>query len=231
MDVSLLRPVLAVAKEMGFNTICVDVPWGRVEMSPEKFDFAWFDARLEEIERQGFYIQVKFNLLGGPRLPRWIVEDERLCKRSSDGRKDENATLTYASQELNQQLASFFRATAEHFRKYRIINYSPFVSVAGEMEYHHAYYQDYSAPAQEAFREWLRVRYATVDGLNFAWKTSYARFDEIRLSVPRDPTPPDAFDLNRPSWISLSSARTTWTSISRCLRSPSAPAIQTPKWR
>jgi len=196
-DVYELRRTLLALHDMNFNLICIDIPWGAVEVEPDVFDFAWFDIRVQEIVRAGFWLQVKLNVLGGTwGHPQWIAKEERFFKRSPENEKDTNQTLTYASEELNQELAYFFRTVAEHYRDYPIVNYSPFVSISGEIEYHHGYYQDYSAPAEEAFRTWLAEHYGGIDALNSAWESEYATFSDISQPVPVDPVPKATFDFN-----------------------------------
>ncbi len=196
-DVDQLRRVCLLLKEMGFNLISVDIPWGEVETEPGVYDFSSMDLRLQELLRHGFYLQLKVSFLGGDggwRLPPRIARDERLYKRSPSGERDETSTLTYASEDLNRQLAEFCRTVARHYRDYPVVNYSLLSSRSGEVEYHHAHYQDYSEPAQEQFRRWLKERYKTVESLNTMWGTKFGSFEGVMLPVPQDPVPDGEFD-------------------------------------
>ncbi len=196
-DVEQLRRVSLLLKDMGFNMISVDIPWGEVETEPGVYDFSSMDLRLQEVLRHGFYLQLKVGFLGGDggwRLPPWIAENERLYKRSPSGERDATSTLTYASDELNRHLAEFCRTVADHYRDYPVVNYSLLSSRSGEVEYNHAHYQDYSEPAQEQFRRWLKERYEAVESVNELWGAKFASFDEVMLPVPQDPVPDGEFD-------------------------------------
>ena len=198
-DVEQLRRVCDILRDMRFNLISIDIPWGKVEREPGQYDFSAFDLRIHELLRHGFCLQIKVNFLGsegGQRHPVWLDRKESLYKRSSSGKRDQNATLTYASEELNQRMAKFCAAVAKHYRDYPVINYSLLSSVSGEVEYHHAEYQDYSEPAQDQFRRWVTTRYGTVDALNKTWGTNLSSFDEVALPVPQDPVPDDKFDFD-----------------------------------
>jgi hypothetical protein len=56
----------------------------------------------------------------------------------------------------------------------------------------------YCDKSQQMFRDWLKLRYSGIDGLNRAWQTHYKFFDEIRAPETRNARPAD--DVNRAAW-------------------------------
>ena len=49
---------------------------------------------------------------------------------------------------------------------------------------HPMQYTDYSPCALNAFRQWIRQAYSTVDALNAAWHTAYADWSDVQLASP-----------------------------------------------
>jgi hypothetical protein len=64
----------------------------------------------------------------------------------------------------------------------------------------------YCDRSQQMFRNWLKIKYSVVSGLNQTWKTKYRSFNEIKAPEAHNARP--AADVNRAAWYDWASFNT-----------------------
>ncbi|WP_037865709.1 beta-galactosidase [Streptomyces sp. NRRL S-1868] len=147
--------------------------WARTEPAPGAWDFGWLDRALDLLADAGVDV-VLSTMTGGP--PPWLLR--RHPEAAPDGTACPSGPVrhTYATR-LVEQLA---RRYGDH----------PAVALWHIGDVYgsgHGCARPCGCEAcEEAFREWLRARYGSLDALNSAWTTAvrsqtYGAWEEVRL--------------------------------------------------
>lgn len=173
--------------QAGFTIIDMGVPFGWT--GPESYDYAGTDSRMDECLRQSDKVLI---------LPRmevvpgdwWGEQFPNDISRRADGSPAQFKRKwhpSFASPNYRKLALPAVRSFVRHLEeKYgdRVLGYFVCNGVYGEWFSWNAYWEvnpgepppkkfgveDYSAPAQEAFRQWLRKRYAnSVNRLRQSW--------------------------------------------------------------
>ncbi len=162
------------SKEIGYNTISLDIPWGQVERQPGVFDFERFDNLIAYAANRGYYLQLKPWWVRCS-YPMWVCPDlEQECHQAEG--KTWAPQLTFADPELTERLARYSGEIARRYRGYPNVVYTPVCGPSAEMEYSHGQYCDYGRAARVRFADWLEQKYDKIATLNQTWGSRHADF-------------------------------------------------------
>lgn len=160
--------------------------WSRIEPLPGRFDFAWLDEAIAVLAGAGLKI-----VLGTPTAtpPKWLVDADpaMLPVDPATGR-----VRGFGSRRHYDFSSPSYRAECRRIVTALAERYGEHPAVAGwqidnELCCHDTALSA-SVAARDAFRDWLRARYAGIDALNAAWgnvfwSMEYPDFDSIDLPV------------------------------------------------
>ncbi|MFD5624826.1 beta-galactosidase [Streptomyces sp. NPDC127072] len=193
-DVRLMR-------EAGVNIVSVGIfSWARIQPARDEWDFSWLDEIMDLLHAGGIGVDLA-TATASP--PPWLTTAH-----------PEILPVTAAGETLWPGARQHWRPTSPVFRDHalrlvrkmaeRYANHPALVAwhVSNELGCHNVY--DHSDDAARAFRDWLRARYSTLDGLNHAWGTAfwsqkYSDWDQIlppRLAASH-PNPTQQLDFKR----------------------------------
>jgi len=162
------------SKEIGYNTISLDIPWGQVEREPGVFDFKRFDDLIAYAANRGYFLQLKPWWVRCS-YPIWVCPAlEQEC-HPAEG-KTWAPQLTFADPELTARIARYSSEIARRYQGYPNVVYTPVCGPSAEMEYSHGQYCDYGPVAKARFAQWLERKYGRVATLNQAWGSEHADF-------------------------------------------------------
>ena len=172
----LLKEYVQRCKDIGFDTIRIDIPWDKTEPAKGSFDFSWADKRLRYLSREADMNLVV--ILNSRDHPDWLGTD-RLLMKWADGSvfrrpmgQRAYGILSLNSDEVRDATASFYAATVGHIQKEygdNVVAYSSAWTPEMESEYFHGtkatfspdddpmkcWYLDHSDFAKAEYREWL----------------------------------------------------------------------------
>ena len=176
-------------KALGFNYIKLWVVWNWVEPEEGNFDFSELDELVEESGKRG--LSVVLNLIPEG-APFWTDTDPEGLYATADGKRVEYggpANIPSAGwpgrcmhdPEFRTYVERFLETTARHFREYREI-----VAIDVWNEPHLEPMYDYKSNmlcyckhSVQAFREWLKRKYVSLEALGKAWYRKYSSWDEV----------------------------------------------------
>jgi len=184
-NVSLFADAVQRTKDRGFNTVSIDLPWGRIETAPETFDFAWIDERVEKVISARLNIQFRLNT--GYSKPGWL--DDKLgpdiymiAPEGDSWQRDHFQQLSYARLDTVETQTAFYYACAAHYsdlnRLGRVMDYSAATDCCMESEYK---FLDVSAVSQADFLDWLKAEYSSPAELSEQWGVTISSWDETNL--------------------------------------------------
>jgi beta-galactosidase len=176
-------------KEAGVNLVSLGIfSWSRLEPSEGQFDFEWFDHVMDLLDGGGVKVDLA-TATASP--PPWLshAHPEMLPVLADGTRMWPGARQHYcpSSPVYRQAAGRLVEKMAERYGKHPAL---AMWHVGNEYGCHvAACYCDVSAAA---FRDWLRERYSSIEGLNDAWSTDfwsqrYSSWEEI-LPPRRAPT-------------------------------------------
>ncbi|MBI2948301.1 MAG: beta-galactosidase, partial [Verrucomicrobia bacterium] len=194
-----LRNHLPLVRAIGFNGVETYVRWGWVERQPGVYDWSYYDAILNEIEKHGLQWFPMLLAGSGYALPAWLHESTNnvgfKCLEHRIVHDTQSIFHPYQSEYASRFLAEF----GQHYGRRKSllgIRLGPSGDY-GEAQYpakgpgynfrqghtHIGYWagDDY---AQAAFRDHLREKYGDVTRLNAAWSDRFKSFDEVNTFLP-----------------------------------------------
>lgn len=192
-------------RDASFNIVRVaEFAWVNMEPQEGQFDFTWLDEALMVLGR--YDIRVIF---GTPTavMPAWVARKypETLAMQADGTRivwgvRKNNCFTSGAYRLLSERIT---RAMAEHFKD------TPNV-VGWQTDNEFGNPICYCDTCRNAFQDWLRAKYGTLDTLNRAWGTHfwghlYGAWGEIPIPINRDTHNPGAcLDWQRfYSWLNV----------------------------
>ena len=192
------------SKEIGYNTISLDIPWGQVEREPGVFDFTRFDDLIAYTANRGYYLQLKPWWVRCS-YPIWVCPElEQEC-HPAEG-KTWAPQLTFADRELTELISRYSSEIARRYRGYPNVVYTPVCGPSAEMEYSHGQYCDYGPVATARFAEWLAEKYGRIATLNEAWESKRADFAAARAPYLGNKAKRDLPDLD-PAYLDFMAFR------------------------
>ena len=178
---------LDLIKEVGFNTIQLWVVWGWIEPSPGKFIFEDYDKLFEAAQKRGLKVLLS---TCAELQPYWIhrdIPDSYMVDHmgnavisSSRGESNEGITPGGCTDnpEVLKRMKIFLETIAERYKDHE--------SLAGWDSWNELRWDTnadglvcYCDHTINAFREWLKEKYGSLDGLNEAWQRRYSNFEDV----------------------------------------------------
>ncbi len=195
-----LRNQLPLIRAIGFNGVETYIRWGMVERQRGHYDWSYYDAIMDEIERHGLQCFPMLLAGSGYALPAWLYESTNNVgfKCLEHGIIHDTQTIfdPFQRQYASRFIAEFGRRYGE--RKALLgIRLGPSGDF-GEAQYPakgpgyrfrrdahtHIGYWAADDLAQADFRAHLRTQYGTVEKLNEAWKGRFDSFDQLHTFLP-----------------------------------------------
>ena len=181
-----------------FNVVrLAEFAWSKMEPHPGSFDFDWLDRLLGILQARGI-----FAVLGTPTAspPPWLMtKHPGIFRMREDGRR-----VTYGNRcgycpnnpDYREHIQLIVTAMAKHFASHPAVIGWQIDNEMGE--------RCYCPECQSRFKDWLRLRYGSLENLNSAWGTNfwshvYNDWEEIPvpLSTGAAPNPGLALDFRR----------------------------------
>lgn len=157
----------AIFKDAAINTVTVGIfSWAKLEPSEGHFDFSWLDDIFDRVEKMNGHI-----ILATPSgaRPAWLSQKyPEVIRTDSNGVRGQfggRHNHCYTSPIYRQKVQEINQKLAEHFGKR-----SSLVMWHISNEYSGACYCNL---CQQAFRDWLKAKYQTLDNLNHAWWNTF----------------------------------------------------------
>ncbi|MEN0137534.1 MAG: beta-galactosidase [Rhodococcus sp. (in: high G+C Gram-positive bacteria)] len=174
--------------------------WAALEPSDGRFDFEWLDDVLERLEAAGIGVDLA---TGTASPPPWLThEHPDVLPVTRDG-----VTLGSGSRQQYSPSSSTYRRYATRLTRAMAERYGTHGALRAwhvNNEYGCHVSRSYDRESAAAFRNWLRERYGSIDGLNDAWGTAfwsqrYGSFDEIEppRAAPTTLNPTQVLDFDR----------------------------------
>jgi len=194
-----LRNELPLLRAVGFNGVESYVRWGWVEHQPGVYDWSYYDAILDQIEKHGLQWFPMLLAGSGYALPAWLYDSTNNVgfKCLEHGIVHDTQTIFYKYQ--TEYAHRFIDEFGKHYRNRPSllgIRLGPSGDY-GEAQYPakgpgyrfrdghtHIGYWAADAYAQADFREHLQKKYSTIDRLNTAWDSRFDSFDQIGTFLP-----------------------------------------------
>jgi len=186
-------------RDAGFNVVRMgDLSWDSFEPGSGKFEFAWFDRILEQMQAAG--IRVVLDIPGSP-APIWLHRKyPGIDIVNQDGNRVPPAER-YMDNIADPNYARHARLLAEAMLK-RYAKHPAIIGIGYDNEIGNGF-MSYSEADRQRFILWLKKRYVTIEELNKAWSTQrwsrrLGSFDEVDLPLQNGPGPSERYlDLHR----------------------------------
>lgn len=194
-----IRNQAPLIRALGFNGVETYVRWGYVERKRGEYDWSFYDAILNEIEKHGLEWFPMLLAGSGYALPPWLYgsKDSYGFQCLEHGIVHDTQSIFHPFQ--TEYASRFIAEFAKHYgaRKSLLgIRLGPSGDY-GEAQYPargpgygfrqshtHIGYWAGDDLAKASFRESLRKQYGDVAKLNAAWDTKHSSFDEIQTFLP-----------------------------------------------
>jgi len=194
---------VALMAEAGWNCVrMAEFAWDRMEPEEGRYEFGFFDEQIARLGAAGIRT-ILCTPTAGP--PVWMTRGHPEILRWNDA----GVPMEHGSRQHASHASPVFRDFSRKITTAMASHFASNPHVIGwqtDNEFHCHFSLDHSPPAQKAFVEFLRERYADdIDALNRAWGNSfcaltYRFFDEIRTpkhSRPTYPNPSHVLDYHR----------------------------------
>lgn len=168
--------------DLGITRVRIgEFAWSRIEPEPGRYDWGWLDRAVAILHGQGLGV-----VLGTPTAtpPKWLVDRmPDMVPVGPEGQPRKFGSRRHYCFSHPGYRAESRRITEALARRYG--THPAVVAWQTDNEYGcHDTVVSYSAAAAAAFREWLQVRYRSIDALNRAWgnvfwSMEYRDFEEI----------------------------------------------------
>jgi beta-galactosidase len=189
--------------EVGFDfTHFGEFAWTFIEPEDGKFDFTWLDEAVELAHRNGIKVIM---CTSSPTPPVWLEQKHpEILMVNAEGRTMQHGSrqqISWSSPVYRKYVERMVEAIGKHYGKdNRIWGWQ----LDNEPSHYGQY--DYSPAAQESFRNWLKVKYKTIDELNKTWGTAfwsirYYDFNQVLIPNQKEliaqPSPHAVLDFKR----------------------------------
>ncbi|MBI3680012.1 MAG: beta-galactosidase [Acidobacteria bacterium] len=195
-----LRNQLPLVRALGFNGVESYVKWDFVERSPGVFDWSFYDAVVDEIEKHGLQWFPLLIVGSAYTLPDWYHDSAENAGFVCLEHRMRNDIQTIFSDNQVKYVRRFLGEFGKHYGGRRGLlgirlgpsgNYGEAQYPArgdwgyrGQPIHTHIGYWAADPRASVSFRHWLRQRYATVEDLNRSWGDRFPSFDQVQTFLP-----------------------------------------------
>ena len=161
---------IRLMKQAGVNIVSLAIfSWANIETSDGNFEFDWLDRVIDKLYKAGIAVDLA-SATASP--PMWLTSAHpEVLRRDEQGHVIWPGARQHwrpTSPTFRTYALRLCREMAEHYKDNPAI-----VSWHVGNEYGCHNYFDYSDDAVQAFREWCRDRYGTIDKVNAAWGTNF----------------------------------------------------------
>lgn len=163
-------------KECALNTVVIWPPVFFWEEKGPHYPFETGRTILKIAEECG--LQVIMELAGQlsvfEYIPDWEMKDEYLAVDENGHREwgqDSFGFLNYFHPEVRKKICDIFAAAAAA--------YKDFPALMAYDVFNETMYRSFDPYTMEAFREWLKKKYRTIDKLNQVWERTYTDFSQV----------------------------------------------------
>ncbi|MDF7664568.1 beta-galactosidase [Bifidobacterium sp. ESL0745] len=176
---------IRLMKEAGVNVVALGIfSWGRIQQDPQTWDFDWLDRIVDKLGKAGIAVNMSS---ATATAPMWLYEKHpEVLPVESDGtviRPGSRQSWSPSSPVFRKYALAMCRKMAERYGD------NPYVvswHVGNEYGWNNR--NDYSKDSLNAFREWCKKRYGTIEAVNEAWGTAFwsqqvRSFDQIELPM------------------------------------------------
>lgn len=179
----ILKQDIDLMKKADINCVSIAIfAWAKLEPQEGVYDFDWLEKIIDDLYENGIYT-VLATPSGGK--PLWMSEKyEEIRRVRANGVRDLSGARhnhCYTSPVYREKVREINTRLAERFAKHPgVILWHLSNEYGGEC---------YCPLCQEAFRDWLKAKYKTLDALNHAWWTAfwshtYTSWEQIHAPVP-----------------------------------------------
>jgi beta-galactosidase len=194
-----IRRDIALMKDAGFTLVRMgDLSWDAFEPSEGRFEFAWFDEIVDQMNRSGIKVVLD---IGGSPAPIWLHQKypsvNVVNERGAVVHPAERYMVNSSDPIYREHLVRFADELTRHYA------HNPALAAIGYNNEIGNGMMSYSEGDRQRFIAWLKTRYGTIEKLNSAWATQrWSRhlnsFDEVQLPYADGPSPPERYlDLRR----------------------------------
>jgi len=194
-----LRNNLPLIRAIGFNGVESYVRWGWVEHKQGEFDWSYYDAILDEIEKHGLQWFPMLMAGSGYALPAWLHDSTNnigfRCLEHDMVHDTQSIFHPFQAEYASRFIAEFGKhyGSRSSLLGIRLGPSGDF----GEAQYPakgpgygfrqshtHIGYWAGDPYAKDAFRHFLTTKYTSIDRLNEVWEGRYDSFDKVSTFLP-----------------------------------------------
>ena len=195
-----LRNLLPLVRALGFNGVESYVKWGFVERSPGVFDWSYYDAVVEEVQKHRLKWFPLLIVGSAYALPDWFYHSPEHTGYECLEHHISNDIPTIFNRNQDKYVQRFLEEFGKHYANRGILlgirlgpsgNYGEAqYPAAGNWGYHgnplhtHLGFWAADSSAVLAFRKAMEAKYPDIAALNHAWTTDYASFDQVTTFLP-----------------------------------------------
>lgn len=194
-----LRNNLPLVRSLGFNGVETYVRWGWVERQQGRYDWGYYDAILDEVEKHGLQWFPMLLAGSGYAIPPWLHDSTNnvgfQCLEHGINHDTQTIFQPFQTEYASRFIAEFGRHYGS--RKSLLgIRLGPSGDY-GEAQYPakgpgykfqaghtHIGYWAGDAYARAAFRSHIRSRYGDLEKLNGAWESRFSSWDQVTTFLP-----------------------------------------------
>lgn len=184
----ILEEDIRLMKKAGINTVSLGIfAWAALEPEEGVYRFEWLEKIIDRLYKEGIY-----TVLATPTgaMPNWLTAKyEEVMQTEKDGKRNlpgKRHNFCYTSPVMREKAKAIDTELSKRFGHHQGVILWHISNELGGNGGDSACYCD---KCQEAFREWLKKRYQTLDKLNHAWWTSfwshtYTDWSQIHAPMP-----------------------------------------------
>jgi beta-galactosidase GanA len=173
-------------KQVGFNTVKTWIDWSTAEPAPGVYNFKNLNLLMKLAHQRGLRVIVQIYMDSAPDWVGQRFPDARFVDRSGAVITSQSAPgYCVDDRALRAKMVEFYVALSRDANRFpalygwdvwsepHIINWAE-ISYLKDPEFCYCRY------SQERFREWLQVKYKTLDALNAAWYRRFTSWDQVQ---------------------------------------------------
>lgn len=188
----VLEEDIRLMKEANVNCMSLGIfSWARLEPEEGKYDFDWLEQIIDRLGREG--IQVVLATPSGA-MPHWLTRKyPEAMQVQADGKRNlpgKRHNFCYTSPVMRKKIYEIDSALSERFgKKENVILWH----LSNELGGNFADSSCHCELCQEAFRNWLKEKYGTLEDLNRTywnsfWSHTYSDWSQIHSPAPHGET-------------------------------------------